>query len=172
MGQGQGHLLIHLTSYKSSRKTYQANSGLQFKHGTPQGTPTLQHMVTKKYSRPDNLFCTENIITQCEVTPLLCPTATNHFPIVTKISLPQEQTNTPPSFNFREANWIIIWRELCAKLNILLNPTSLNNKYQLNTAENQLTTALQEMIQENIQKTKWGPDAKRWWNSDLNWIKR
>ena len=52
------------------------------------GIPTLQHMVTKRYSRPDNLFCTGNIanlITKCEVDPSECPTATDHFPILTNI---------------------------------------------------------------------------------------
>jgi hypothetical protein len=38
----------------------------------PKGVPTLQHMVTGRYSRPDNVFCTANLIgliTQCEVDP-------------------------------------------------------------------------------------------------------
>ena len=33
--------------------TYDLNMAL------PKGIPTLQHMVTKKYSRPDNIFITE-----------------------------------------------------------------------------------------------------------------
>ena len=97
--------------------------------------------------------CTENLlnmITQCEVTPLLCPTATDHFPITTKISLPQERTNTLPSHNFREAGWTIVRKKLQVKISALPNPTTINNKHQLNTAVNHLTTALQKTIQESI----------------------
>ena len=38
----------------------------------PKDIPTLEHMVTKKYSRPDNVFCTDNLpdyITNCDVLP-------------------------------------------------------------------------------------------------------
>ena len=58
----------------------------------PKGAPTLQHMVTKRYSRPDNVFSTPgltDLIIKCEVTPSLRPTSTDHFPIVTNILIPQ-----------------------------------------------------------------------------------
>ena len=45
----------------------------------PKGLPTLQHMVTKKYSRPDNVFITPGLldmITKCEVDPVIRPTST------------------------------------------------------------------------------------------------
>ena len=64
------------------------------------GIPTLQHMRTKKYSRPDNFFCTEalqEMITKCKVDPSSRPTSTDHFPIITHIQLPQDYINTPPS---------------------------------------------------------------------------
>lgn len=57
------------------------------------GIPMLQHMVTKRYSRPDNVFSTPGVselIVKCEVIPSLHPTSTDHFPIVTDILLPQE----------------------------------------------------------------------------------
>jgi endonuclease/exonuclease/phosphatase family metal-dependent hydrolase len=71
----------------------------------PKGIPTLQHMVTKKYSRPDNVFSTpglQDYIVKCEVDPALKPTSTDHFPVLTYIQLPQERVNALPSFNFRE----------------------------------------------------------------------
>ena len=56
----------------------------------PKGIPTLQHMVTKRYSRRDNVFNTmglSDLITKCEVDPTLRPTSTDHFPIVTNVLL-------------------------------------------------------------------------------------
>ena len=53
----------------------------------PKGTPTLQHMVTKKYSRPDNFFITAHLldlIIICEVDLSVQPLSTNHFPIVVR----------------------------------------------------------------------------------------
>ena len=58
----------------------------------PKGIPTLQHMRTKKFSRPDNVFCSSTLqpyITRCEVRAQSQPTATDHFPIETQIDLPQ-----------------------------------------------------------------------------------
>lgn len=66
----------------------------------PKGIPTLQHMVTKRYSRPDNVFNTVGLsdyIIKCEVDPALRPPSTNHFPITTDISLPQERIEAIPS---------------------------------------------------------------------------
>ena len=74
----------------------------------PKGIPTLQHMQSKRYSRPDNMFCTtalSELVYKCEVKPELRPTLTDHFPIETLILLPQELTTSPPMCNFRETNW-------------------------------------------------------------------
>jgi hypothetical protein len=68
---------------------------LNLKMALPKGQPTLEHMVTKKYSRPDNFWCTEEIfdlIIRCEVDPSLRPPGTDHFPIATYIDLPQERS--------------------------------------------------------------------------------
>ena len=34
---------------------------LNLKMALPKGQPTLEHLVTKKYSHPDNIWCTEEI---------------------------------------------------------------------------------------------------------------
>ena len=57
----------------------------------PKGIPTLRHMVTKRYSRPDNVFATNGLadhITVCKVDPTSRPPSTDHFPITTNIQLP------------------------------------------------------------------------------------
>lgn len=77
-----------------------------------------------------------------------------------------------PSFNFREANWDKFKKNLQLKLTALPDPITINNEEQLNNAMSQLTSALQDTIQESIRKTKPRPDAKRWWNSDLNNMKK
>jgi hypothetical protein len=91
----------------------------------PKGIPTLRHMVTGRYSRPDNVFSTAGIsdrITRCEVIPALHPPSTDHFPIVTNILLPKERADIPPSFNFREVDWEEFKKKLSDKLDIAPNP--------------------------------------------------
>ena len=141
----------------------------------PKGIPTLQHMVTKRYSRPDNVFCTtglSDLITLCEVDPSLRPTSTDHFPIVTNILLPQERIDAPPSYNFREADWDTFKKKLKGRLERIPNPQHLNNQDQINITIDQLTTAIQDTIKENITKTRPRPDEKRWWNGDLRRMKK
>ena len=136
----------------------------------PKGIPTLQHMVTGRYSRPDNIFSTPGLaehITRCEVVPAFRPPSTDHFPIITHIQLPQERTRTPPTHNFREADWDKFRRELRHKLLTVPNPQVIDSPEQLHTVTTSLTHALQTTIEENISKTRPRPDARRWWNGDL-----
>jgi ribonuclease HI/endonuclease/exonuclease/phosphatase family metal-dependent hydrolase len=136
----------------------------------PKGVPTLQHMVTKRYSRPDNVFSTprlQDLVTRCEVDPAARPTSTDHFPIITQILLPQERTNTPPSFNFRETDWDEFRNKLEPRLQLTPDRPIITNAEQLNSAIENLTQALQETTLEVVKKSNPRPDAKRWWNGDL-----
>jgi Endonuclease-reverse transcriptase len=136
----------------------------------PKGVPTLQHMRSKRYSRPDNVFSSsrlQDLVTKCEVEPSLRLTSTNHFPVVTHIFLPQERTNTPPSFNFRETDWDTFRKKLKPRIQHTPERPIINNVEQLNKAIGDLTQALQETVQEVVKRSKPRPDAKRWWNGEL-----
>ena len=141
----------------------------------PKGRPTLQHMRTKKYSRPDNVFSTPGIqdsITRCEVDPSSRPTATDHFPIITHILLPQERIKLPPSYNYRETDWEEYKKKLLPKLRRSPDQPTINNVDQLNTAINDLTSAIQETTSEVVKRSKPRPDVKRWWNGELIRMKK
>ena len=99
----------------------------------PKGTPTLQHMVTRRYSRLDNVFGTvglSDMITKCKVAPSLHPPSTDHFPITTNLLLPQERVDSPPTFNFREVDWDEFKKKLEANLNTAPNPTLKSSSQQ------------------------------------------
>ena len=141
----------------------------------PKGCPTLQHMHSKKYSRPDNFFNTPgltDLITKCEVDSQSRPPATDHFPIVTNILLPQEKVNTPLSFNFREADWEEYREKLKPKLARLPDKPVIMNTAQLSSAIGDLTLALQETTKEVIKRNKDCPDTKQWWNRELIKMKK
>ena len=109
------------------------------------GVPTLKHMVTGRYSRPDNMFSMAGIsglITRCEVVPSLYPTSTDHFPIVTNIQLPQERVDHPPSFNFREVDWDGFRKKLDDRLNRAPGLRRINDQQQLTMAVETLMLAI------------------------------
>ena len=169
---------IHLFTQQATRQA-EALIGLLATYDLtmtlPKGIPTLQHMVTKRYSRPDNVFSTAaliDLITKCEVEPSLRPTSTDHFPIITNILLLQERANTSPSYNYREADWDKFREKLRQKLSQTPAPPQINDIEQLTATTDQLTLAIQETTQETVQKSKPRPDAKRWWNSDLKKLKK
>ena len=67
------------------------------------GVPTLQHMRTKWYSCPDNVFCSSlltNTFIRCDVDAQAQPTKTDHFPIITILELPQERIKPKLAYNF------------------------------------------------------------------------
>jgi endonuclease/exonuclease/phosphatase family metal-dependent hydrolase len=141
----------------------------------PKGVPTLQHMVTGRYSRPDNVFCTANLtglITLCKVDPTLRPPSTDHFPVITRIVLPQERIVAPPFYNFREVDWEKFLGELKVQLDTTPNPRAILNQEELDSTMKRLTQAIQDTIEENVTKAKPRPDTKRWWNGDLTRMKK
>lgn len=141
----------------------------------PKGAPTLQHLRSKKFSRPDNVFCTPavaDLVYKCEVIPALRPALTDHFPIETHIQLPQETSTTTPSYNFRETDWEKFRQSLQLKLLHSPEEPVITNTEQLNDAIGHLTMALQETIKMTTTRSKPRPDAKRWWNGDLKKMKK
>ncbi|KAJ3492820.1 hypothetical protein NLJ89_g11157 [Agrocybe chaxingu] len=144
------------------------------KMALPKGIPTLQHMVTGRYSRPDNVWCTPGLyeqIIQCDVDSYLRPPCTDHLPIVTIIDVPQERVETTPSYNFRMADWDAFRKELTQRLGEAPEPTDLLTDDDLQAAAETLTNVLQQTIKTTIKVNKPCPHTKRWWNSDLQEMK-
>jgi len=136
----------------------------------PKGIPTLKHMVTKKYSRPDNVFASPGLtdfVDKCDTDPSICPPCTDHFPITTILTLPQKKVNSKPRHNFREVDWVGFRKTLVEKLSKSPKLAPLQNEVQLNAATDELMKALQETVQECVKCSKPRPHSKRWWNSDL-----
>jgi len=136
----------------------------------PKGIPTLQHMVTGLYSRPDNLFCSaelQDMITNCDTDTSMQPPCTDHFPITTHIMLTQIRTSSVNNYNFRDVEWEEFRNKLTENLDKFPSPTSIPTETDLNSAATNLTEAIQHTIQTCVKCSKPCLDAKQWWNSDL-----
>ncbi len=134
----------------------------------PKGIPTLEHMRSKRHSRPDNLFCTSSIqdrIIRCEVDPSLRPASTDHYPIATHLAIPQNRTMTPSNYNFCDTDWDAFHKMLKCKLTH--RPQPIKTEEQLTEVCDKLIGALQATIKDCVTRSRPRPDSKRWWNSDL-----
>ena len=60
------------------------------------------------WTRPDNVWrrhTTEDPIQRCDTVPAIRPPLAYHLPIVTTLDLPLPRSSSPPTLNFRMANW-------------------------------------------------------------------
>jgi hypothetical protein len=150
-----------------------ANEGMAM--ALPKGESTLKHFVTNLYSRPDNVWCSEEImhhVVRCEVDAYLQPPCTDHFPIVTILDLPQVRTDPPLARNFRMVDWELFEEGLLANLVTIPPPFELTSEAEVQKAARDLTSVLQRTIKECVEVSKPCPHSKRWWNSELQALKK
>ncbi|KAF9450537.1 hypothetical protein P691DRAFT_652015, partial [Macrolepiota fuliginosa MF-IS2] len=141
----------------------------------PREVPTLQTHRTKRYTRPDNVFMTEQLLThviRCDVDATLRPPCTDHFPIATIIDLPMEKIKPKPSFNFKMTEWAQFRKEVEKRLLELQELGELNSVSELDKQIRCLTRILQESIEVAVLMVKVCLHMKRWWNKELNNMKK
>lgn len=74
----------------------------------PPGIPTLEASSTGNWTRPDNVWYTDNnadIFVSCDVSPALCPPLADHLPIISVLNIPPPRTHAPSLRNFRDTDW-------------------------------------------------------------------
>ena len=141
----------------------------------PKGIPTLQHMVSKNYSRPDNFFGSATLrsyVDKCSTDPARQPTCTDHFPIVTTLSLPQKRVDTSPGYNFRDVDWDEFRRKFQGELEAIPEPCRVRTEGQLVVAVEALMGALVDTVSACVPKSKKRSGAKRWWSKDLRKMRK
>src|SRR6266481_4526292 len=72
------------------------------------GTPTLQSMATKNWTRVDNVFATantESAVVICDTDPRLRGPGTDHVPVLTTLSFSIPSKTEEQRRNFRDVDW-------------------------------------------------------------------
>lgn len=138
----------------------------------PKDIPTLQARNTKNWTRPDNIFCSSNAedcVIRCDVIPELQGPTTDHLPIVTILDIRTAKKKPEPRRNFRMANWDNFNNELQRRLTErgFPDPKAITNVDAFQEQVLLLTAALQQMIDKIVPMTKFTPYTKRWWNKEL-----
>ncbi|KZV70473.1 hypothetical protein PENSPDRAFT_559635, partial [Peniophora sp. CONT] len=141
----------------------------------PAGIPTLQLGRTRQWHRPDNVWCSSNLvgtITTCDTDPANRGPNTDHVPILTTLEIPLEKRPPEPKRNIRMTNWDAFRKHLSARLSHLPAPAVITTQDELDTAVTAITTAAQVTIDAKVPFSKDRPHLKPWWSSDLTAMRK
>jgi hypothetical protein len=117
---------------------------------------------------------TTSTILSCNVQSCLCPTITDHLPIITTLDLSYYPTQSDTQFNDRHADWENFAKTVQEKLDDMpiLNNHTHDSTDNLESAVNELFKILQEVAAAQIPTTKPHPHLKCWWNKELTALRK
>ena len=139
------------------------------------GTPTHQHNVTKKWSRLDQVFMTEQTLETvivCDTIPEERGINTDHLPIITVIDVELTKAPTQATRNFKDVDWKKFRKTLGEKLDGLGPPKHIKTHNTLSSTCEKLTQAIQKAINEEVPHTRICGRSKRWWTKELKILRK
>ena len=139
------------------------------------GTPTHQHNVTKKWSRLDQVFMTEQTLEAvivCDTVPEERGINTDHLPIITVIDMELTKAPTQVTRNFKDVDWKKFRKTLEGKLDGLGPPKHIKTSNTLSRTCEKLTQAIQKTIEEEVPYTRICGRSKRWWTKELKALRK
>ena len=129
-------------SLEAAETLLKATAKLQLDMALPAGIPTHHHYVTKKWSRLDHVFVTENttdIIISCEAKIEDKGLNTDHIPIVTKLDMTLGKTLETITNNYRNVDWEKFRETLQGRLQDFRVPSKIKDQAALNRECERLT---------------------------------
>jgi hypothetical protein len=136
----------------------------------PLGTPMHLHNVTKKWTRLDQVFISEehmDSIISCKALLNNPGINTDHLLILTTLDLDLTRALSSPLKNFRNINWEEFNKALTKKLNKLGPPTHICTPGELEAVCSKLTEAIQDIINIKVPTSSVRIKAKKWWTKEL-----
>jgi hypothetical protein len=150
-----------------------AEAGLEM--ALPSGIPTHLHNVTKRWTRLDQVFITEealDTVITCEALVDSPGINTDHLPILTTLDLALTRVPASSPKNFRDVDWEKFQKKLATNLTALPPPTRIKTQGELDDACRLITEAIQNTIDTEVPTSRLGIKAKRWWTKELNILRR
>lgn len=150
-----------------------AEYGLQM--ALPPKIPTLRQMATGRWTRPDNVFCSEHLvdkIRECNTSPMERPAGTDHVPISTVIDMPRSKSQDSPRRNFRATDWEKFHEKLDDEMKTVEWPVAIDSEEVLQATVQHLDGVIQRAIEAIVPLSKPLPFTKRWWNSELTKLRK
>ncbi len=106
-------------------------------------------------------------ITVCEVLPDEQGPNTDHFPILTSLTLKANRTPPQIARNYREVDWKEFQEALAKRIALWGIPNLIKTQSELDMECQRLMEALQGTIEEKVPKIRLGPQCRRWWTKEL-----
>jgi hypothetical protein len=134
------------------------------------GIPTLEAMVSKNLTRPDNVFCSSSLVDtvlKCGTDPGKRPPHTDYMPIATTVDVSFTPGEVQPCWNFRAAESGECETELQRVLAELPAPKTLMTEEEFQQAVVGLTSAILRAVDKAVPVFKKTPYTKSWWNDDI-----
>ena len=100
--------LFTTTALNSSQKILTLLADYGMTQALPKDVPTLQSSSTGNWTRPDNVFCMEHMLTPlilCNTDPENRGPNTDHLPVLTKLDMSLASTSVLPTQNYKEVDW-------------------------------------------------------------------
>ena len=94
------------------------------------------------------------------------------MPILMTLELLVEWVDNTPSYNFQVVEWDKFREELARRLLEMPEPGTLDTVSNYENMVSSLTCILQETISVAVPKSRPSPHSKRWWNKELDTLKK
>ena len=140
----------------------------------PKGIPTLQ-TPAGNWTRPDNVWRShspEDPIQCCDTVPAIRPPLADHLPIVTILDLPLPRSSSPPTLNFRLADWDKINKALSSRLAAETPAVRITSEEEFVKKVDDVVRITYEVLQEQLKVKSPNPFKQRWWMEELSILKK
>ena len=167
--------LFTLAAIKDAELLISAVAGAGLDMALPPGIPTHLHNVSKRWTRLDQVFISEDgldsVIT-CNTLTDSPGINTDHLPILTTLDLSLVRALSTPPKNFRNVNWEAFEKEVAMELDCLPQPTRIHTQGELDATCLRLTEVLQKVINNKVPAKKLGVKSKLWWTKELTKLRQ
>ena len=140
----------------------------------PKGIPTLQ-TAAGNWTRPNNVWrCNtpEDPIQRCDTVPAIRPPLADHLPIITILDLPMPRLSTPPTLNFRMADWNRVSSALGPRLEVESPAVRITSKEEFLKKVDDVVRIVDEVLHELIDEKSPNPYKQCWWTEELSRLKK
>ncbi|KAJ7768443.1 hypothetical protein B0H16DRAFT_1218508, partial [Mycena metata] len=141
----------------------------------PRDIPTLKAKGTGNLTRPDNVFCSADLLNHfvsCDVFHTRVIGTTDHYPIVSVLDVEPPVVKVQERWNWREANWEEMNKMLGEELERLGLREAYTSAAEVLQDISKLDESIWRCVKVHVLLTKIAPFSKRWWTSELETARR
>ncbi|KAF5331999.1 hypothetical protein D9611_008886 [Ephemerocybe angulata] len=139
------------------------------------GIPTLEHNVTKLWTRPDNVWLSAHstsMLIKCDTRHELRPPMTGHVPIATILDMEMIRAPEIEYKNFRGTDWEEFSDALELELNNIDATHLITNEQEFDDRVNRIVKAIQAVIEKTVPTSRPKTYTRRWWNKGLERMRK